>query len=542
MCLRIGQSGLHVICDRNLAALHVRGYTRFTHRGGGASERFGSNNKILWGKLGPQMRRNFLKGLVARDGIYAPPSIRIAFAVTEAGADAVAGDYFTALELARSLTGHAGVEVVFLSEKEDWYDGSNIDVIIAMRHDYDTNRVLNRKPHCITVAWPRNHFETWLRQPWLASVDLVISSSKLFSFLLKRRHGVVAHEFLIATAFRGPRSPSTYERNKVVFIGSRWGGARDIEVALQPESIDGELSIYGEGFGEVEALRPYWRGVLPYSKVEDVYHRSAVVIDDANSTTKRWGSPNSRVFDAIAAGALVISNSKATSKVLGGVVPVWRDAGELTSLLNSFNSDPTGLRDAVERQFAAVDQRHRYSHRADKFLDIISGFAAHSLRIEVLTAVPPEVNPVVWGDWHFALSLARALRESGHAVRVRKLGEKLTGSADVVIGLRGLQRFTPVLGAINLLWIISHPDLVAADELNGWQHIFTASATLARRLSSYASSISVLEQATDFSPASLWGALKAATEATPSTGVFVGNSRGVTRPFIDLGGQGRRAI
>ncbi len=530
LCLRVRHAGKRVVCDRSLEALHVRGYTRFTRRGGDASTRFAANNKHLWGKLGGSLRRDHLRSVVSRDGVYGPPVFRVGLAVTEAGERAVAGDFFTALELGRSLAAHKGVEYVFLSEKEDWYDCNGLDAVVVMRHDYDLRRVKNQRSGCLFIAWARNHFETWLRQPWLDQFDIFLSSSTLFSGLLLRSHGIRAHSVYIATSFREPPNRNAIIDHDVVFVGSRWGGARELEAALIPERINGTVGIYGAGFGDVPALRPVWRGVVPYADVEGIYHRSQIVVDDANPTTKRWGSPNSRVFDAIAAGAIVLTNSRATSSVLGGTVPVWTDADDLTGKINNLlAADADAL---AARQASVVKRTHTYAARAQAILDILRDHAESGLRVDILTAVPAHADAELWGDWHFAQALARAFRRKGHAVRVRKLGETLDRATDVVLGLRGLQRFEPVIGAVNILWIISHPDLVAPEELKQWQHVFVASRRLAKRFAPHALSLSVLEQATEFTPSSLWAARRELKGSRRASGVFVGNTRGVTREFV----------
>jgi GT2 family glycosyltransferase/spore maturation protein CgeB len=537
LCVRVRRLGKRIVCDRNLAALHVRGYTRFTHRGGGASDRFAKNNKHLWSKFGASMRRAYLQSLVARDGIYGPARLRIGLAVTDSNPSTLAGDYFTALELATALVKNHGVEYVFLSEKEDWYDCRGIDVVIVMRHDYDIRRCRNRPGHCLFFGWARNHFESWLKQPWLGAFDAMLSSSKLFSFILYRSHGIRAHTLYIATSFTARPASDIPIEYDALFVGSRWGAPREIESALVPERIDGSVGVFGAGFDEVEALRSVWGGILHYSDVEAQYHRSNIVIDDANATTKRWGSPNSRVFDAIAAGAFVISNSAKTSEVLENTIPVWRDADELTKQINSLLSNKKLLQREAAKQAKVVRDHHTYSARAERFLEILKAHVGSSLRIDILTAVPSNSDADLWGDWHFARSLAISLRKEGHAVCVRKLGEKVDRAIDATIGLRGLQRFTPTTGAINILWIISHPDLVAPDELAAWDHIFTASQPLVDRFQGVAKSISLLEQATEFGPSSLRinkiTRKGAGTEFT-GRGVFVGNTRGVSRAFIEM--------
>ena len=531
LCLRIRQRGLRVICDRNAEALHVRGYTRFTHRGGDVSTRFEKNNKHLWSKFGPQLRRDYRRSILARDGIFGPPTFRVGFAVTEAGTYTVAGDYFTALELAQSLAEHRGMEYVFLSERDDWYDCSGLDALIVMRHDYDLGQVRNQKAQCIFIGWARNHFDSWLDQRWIDRFDVMLSSSKLFAQLLRRRSGISPHLMYIATSFQERPEPAPPIEQDVTFVGSRWGGTREIETALFPDLIEGQVRVFGAGLDEVSQFRDHWGGVVPYAEVESIYHRSRIVVDDANATTKRWGSPNSRVFDAIASGAVVLTNSRATSIVLESTLPIWSDRASLSTQINDLLGDPDKFGKVAGAQACVVRAHHSYAERAGLLLSILGEHVIKCLRIDILTAVPSSADENLWGDWHFAQGLARAFRRHGHAVRVRKLGDKVDRSTDVVIGLRGLQKFDAVLGAINILWIISHPDLVAGDELRDWHHVFVPSKIMVSTLRLYNESISVLEQATELTPASLWAQRRNGDKM--KSGVFVGNSRGVHRPFIE---------
>lgn len=57
-------------------------------------------------------------------------------------------------------------------------------------------------------------------------------------------------------------------------------------------------------------------GEVPYRLLPEIYRSSKVVIDDANHVTKPWGSVNSRVFDALACGTLVLTNGKSVNIIL----------------------------------------------------------------------------------------------------------------------------------------------------------------------------------------------------------------------------------
>ena len=146
------------------------------------------------------------------------------------------------------------------------------------------------------------------------------------------------------------------------------------------------------------------------------------------------------------------------------------------------------------------------------------------LRWVVDLASPAGPKGESWGDTHFARSLAAALERLGQhvAVDARQARHRPTRDHDdVLLALRGLDRVDPRPGQVSLLWVISHPDLVEADELAAYDAVFAASTTWAR-----AAGVEPLLQCTDpalFHPSESGGGPEV---------LFVGNSRGVYRHAV----------
>ncbi len=157
---------------------------------------------------------------------------------------------------------------------------------------------------------------------------------------------------------------------------------------------------------------------------------------------------------------------------------------------------------------------------------------APSLRWAIKTAVPAGPKGRGWGDWHFAQSLAVALRRLGQDVVVDTRESTHRSSAyldDVNLVLRGLDRVDPEEGRTNLMWVISHPDAVVEAELDGYDAVFAASTSWAASAGgAWGRPVRPLLQCTDasrFTPSA----------AEPDSGapvLFVGNSRGVYRPSV----------
>lgn len=139
-------------------------------------------------------------------------------------------------------------------------------------------------------------------------------------------------------------------------------------------------------------------------------------------------------------------------------------------------------------------------------------------------------SPTEWGDVHFAAGLAGALTAAGSDARVeyREDWHRRRETADVVICLRGPVRHEPRPDAVNILWIISHPDQVSFEEMAEYDLVYVASESFAALLRHWIDvPVLSLLQATDttrFMPT---------TGATATGGLFfAGNTRGQDRPVV----------
>jgi hypothetical protein len=170
-----------------------------------------------------------------------------------------------------------------------------------------------------------------------------------------------------------------------------------------------------------------------------------------------------------------------------------------------------------QEAWAALERRART-------VGVIEGAPSLRWSIDIAAGAAPIGRR--WGDWHFASSLAAALRRLGQWVEIdhpETRGRATRSETDVVLTLRGLERVPPAPGAVNLLWVISHPEGVTTEELAGFDRAFAASTTWAARHGA-----TPLLQCTD------------ATRFRPGAGVtdsgagvlFVGNARGGMRPVV----------
>ncbi len=535
LCLRIG---LHmkkqVLCVHHLSLTHNESATQRVDEPQAVRERRLRNRAELDRRFGFVLRRLMFNDKIENRRFYTDEPLTVGFAVTETGPEAQAGDYFTASELASALNRECGWETRFLDSKQDWYDLEGIDVVITMVDRYDLRRIKNERPQLLKVAWMRNWFERWPTRPGFELYDLCLCSSEKSAAFIRASHHRDAEVLRIATnpeRFQAGRVRSDLETD-YCFTGSYWNAVRDIEDALNPDGLPFRFGLFGSGWADHPRLAPFNRGFLPYREIPDVYKSSKVVVDDANSVTRAWASVNSRVFDALAAGALVLTNgSEGAEEVFGAELPTYDGRAALSSLLRTYLEDDVA-RTTLQRSLQEkVLERHTYVHRARELREMLRAFGRERMRIAIKIPAPDGAATQAWGDFHFALALRRSLWRRGHAVRI-DLRPEWRGprslADDVAIVLRGIVPYTPNPKQVNILWNISHPEDVSSEEYESYDHVFVASRLHAESLSGLRVPVDTLLQCTD--PQLFFPEPQADAPAHPV--LFVGNSRRQARPIL----------
>jgi hypothetical protein len=240
------------------------------------------------------------------------------------------------------------------------------------------------------------------------------------------------------------------------------------------------------------------------------------------------------VFDALGAGKLVLTNCREGAQaVFGDSLPTYASAQELEGLINHYLHEPAEREALASRLRAEVLAKHTYNHRARVVKGGLEKVLTSGLRFAIKVPVPKPKEKELWGDYHFALGIQRALEARGHTVRIDLLPfwkGGLSISDDVVLVLRGLSQYEPSPRSLNLMWLMSHPTEVAYAECEKYDHVFVASRSFAKTLGDTLNvPVSELLQCTD--PALFSPRPKPDGLSVPDV-LFVGNSRNQKRRII----------
>ncbi len=303
--------------------------------------------------------------------------LKVAFVVTETGPGASAGDYFTAMELGEGLK-KFGWEINFLSKKgpENWYRvKEDVDILISLLDTYDPRKIKSKNSSLLKIAWARNWFDRWVLNPGFSSYDIIMASSSKAADYIENKTKIKPFILPIATnsnRFNSSISPKEKFLSDYCFTGSYWNDPREIMEFLEPESIPYKFNLYGKNWEKVDKFKKYYKGFINYSDIPKVYASTKIVIDDANIATKDFGAVNSRVFDALASGTLVLTNGEiGAQETFNGKLPVFKSKKELHELLNYYLDNEKERMEKIKVLQKYVLEKHTYFNRAHSLKEIL---------------------------------------------------------------------------------------------------------------------------------------------------------------------------
>lgn len=528
LCLQLRDRG-RIVVNGGSALMHHESATQSAT----PSHVIQANRRGNWQRFAEKWAPTIVR-TIRRDALHSGRGAprKVAITLTQNDESAGWGDYYTAHELGNSFE-RAGWQVHYAERYKDrWLEmPPDTGLVISLLDSYD---VRSAPVTAVKIAWVRNWVDRWLEQDWFEHFDLVVVSSSMAASAVASQS--VFPELVLPLATNPdrfhPELDTEMARTDFVFTGNNWGVGREIVTKLDVRA-DERFAVYGKGWDDESRVARYRQGHIPYSLLPEVYASTSIVLDDTAGPTISHGFLNGRVFDALASGALVLTdNAVGSEEVFEGKLPVYTGRKSLRTLLDRYLENGEEREALVATLRSEVTKNHTYTVRQQQFVDLAIEHVEKP-RIAINIGVPNNEVREQWGDTHFANALASALTKLGAPTRVQILPEWDDPSrydVDVVIHLRGLSAYTTKPGHINVMWLISHPDDVSIAEIEKYDLVFVASQQVADELSSETSvPVHYMPQATDsrrFHP-------REEVENLVTDLLFVGNSRGQTRPGVD---------
>lgn len=342
------------------------------------------------------------------------PRGRLLFVVSTADLALSRGDLYVGLGLAKYLHRLGWGITLWPSERWDEPTPQGMDAAIVMIESFVPGLV---HPDTAVIAWVRNWTDRWAELPYLGSFAQIWCSS---SASAERMREVYAGPVEVVPIATDPElfQPVEVEREAgIVTTANFWGADRELIQALA--SLTSERITWFGANAQYLDLPAHidHRQAIDYFRLPEVYSGWQIVIDDVIEPAARYGNQNSRLFDALACGAVVVTNCRAGLEELGlGRVPAYDSPTALAATIRSLRGRSAKPAALAEELRAIVLERHTWHHRAE----------AVSILLERRTAASESVTPLLVWATHLREELRRsdnqlAEIETVHADRTRRL-------------------------------------------------------------------------------------------------------------------------
>ena len=343
------------------------------------------NKKLLTLRWASYLRKEYLLDKIEKKFVFSSTPLKFGLLVTENNESSFYGDYFTAMNLSKYLK-QIGYDFILIDKKTyntdpDIIEKEDIDIIINLLSNLDifnANSKINNQIY--KVAWIRNRLTDWFSQSDFTKYDLILTGSTIASNEIAKTTGVKTQVLRLGADIENFKKS---ERNEefsfdVVFVGNYFGVERKALTYLSqlPEKFKKNIKIgvFGKNIGNYPGLKKIWCGEIGYEKLPILYSNSKIVIEDhLEHLTKKWDFINSRIFEAGACGAAVLSDELMEFK---RVFPknsylTYSNYSEFKSKLKYLLQNQSERQIIGSRLMRNIKESHSYLVRANQLINYI---------------------------------------------------------------------------------------------------------------------------------------------------------------------------
>lgn len=270
------------------------------------------------------------------------------------------GDTWFASDLADALS-RAGQQVKVVSRAGAGSPArAEDDVVLVLRGLRAVSPPRDRRG--VWMLWVISHPEM-VTEEELLEYDAVFAASSSWT----APGGLEVTPLLQATAPQRftPDAAEPDSGAPVLFIGSTRGEFRPAVRGAIASARSSDLSVFGVGWQEFLPAERIAGDFLPNAELPAAYAGAGIVLNDHHRDMADAGFLSNRLFDAVAAGARVLTDrAVGINEVFGDSVVVFEDPGHLTRLLESPVDEIFPARTERLSHARRIAREHSFDERA----------------------------------------------------------------------------------------------------------------------------------------------------------------------------------
>lgn len=185
--------------------------------------------------------------------------------------------------------------------------------------------------------------------------DVIAVASPTYAATL-RAHGINA---VYVPQFTNPErfypAPDDNLRTDILFVGSNWHERTSLRYAIESGF---QVAVYGYHWEGIVPAEMYKAVYIPNDDLNRYYSSAKIVLNDHRPDMKEFGFVNNRIYDATAAGALVISDyMPEIAEAYGDSIPMYKNREELAALLHYYlHNEAARLEKAAQARRMTLDK------------------------------------------------------------------------------------------------------------------------------------------------------------------------------------------